>query len=45
MYFARLKQCADRYRELEDRLQDPALHEQPGAMQAVLREMATPRAR
>jgi len=37
--FARLKQCADRYRELEDRLQDPTLHEQPGAMQSVLREM------
>lgn len=37
--FARLKECADRYRELEQLLQDPSVHEQPGRMQAMLREM------
>lgn len=39
--FARLQQLARRYHELEERLEDPGLHEQPGRMSSLLREMGT----
>ncbi len=37
--FARLKQSADRYHELEQALADPDVHGQPVRMQSMLREM------
>jgi len=43
--FARLKQCADRYSELEQELQDPELHANPGRMQVLLREMGALKAK
>ncbi|MCB9899465.1 MAG: peptide chain release factor 1 [Planctomycetes bacterium] len=43
--FARLKACAERYRELEQLLEDPGLHERPGRMQGVLREMGVLRSK
>jgi len=36
---SRLKQCAQRYHELEAQLSDPELHTHPGRMQSVVREM------
>jgi peptide chain release factor 1 len=43
--FERLKEAAERYRALEASLADPALHAQPGALAAALREMGALRER
>ena len=41
--FARLRTSAERYRELEQALSDPALHERPGLLTALMREMGAVR--
>ncbi len=43
--FERLKQKADRYRELETLVSDPQIASQPARMQALLREMGTLRSK
>ncbi|MFT7461674.1 MAG: peptide chain release factor 1 [Pseudohongiellaceae bacterium] len=37
--FARLQQCAERYKELEAQSGDPELHKEPGRLASLLREM------
>jgi len=37
--FARLRQCAERYKELEAQSGDPDLHAEPGRLASLLREM------
>jgi len=43
--FPRLKECADRYREIEALLQDPEVLAQPARMQALMRELGGLRSR
>jgi len=43
--FARLRQCAERYRELEVQSADPDLHSQPGRLTSLLREMGALRSK
>jgi peptide chain release factor 1 len=43
--FARLRQCAERYRELEAQSADPELHKHPGRLTSLLREMGALRSK